>query len=296
MPTVGRVLAAERVRQGLDLKDISRITKLGTRALLAIESDEFDQLPGIMFARNFVRQYAEALNLDPALAIEQFDREQSRPAPAFAPLHHTPEIHVPRLNSKSFVSAVLDSNAISAFFTFLLTLIICAAAFYGYQYWRVRSAAPSAHQTVHPTKAARPVRDGRAPTGVPPAAVATETAAVTPAAAPAVAAAAPALASPLAESAGAHVHATISATEPCWTRVTADSKVVFEGVLAAGDSRSITAAASIIVRAGNSGALAIQLNGKDVPPFGPKGQVRTVVLTPLGSQVRTPTPEALVDF
>ena len=83
----------------------------------------------------------------------------------------------------------------------------------------------------------------------------------------------------------------LRASEPCWTRVTADGKVRFAGLLAARDSRIVNALETIEVRAGNAGALEIQANGNEVPPIGPKGQIRTAVITQAGTQVRTPSPD-----
>src|SRR5579872_2554664 len=101
MSAIGETLRRERVRRNLDLEQISRELKISLRFLEAIESDHFDKLPGTIFAKNFVRQYAHLLGLDeeelasevqktidPHGAIPQF-AEQSRQPPL--------DIHVPRV-------------------------------------------------------------------------------------------------------------------------------------------------------------------------------------------------------
>ena len=54
----------ERERQGIKLEDVSNSTKIGSRMLLAIEEERFDQLPGGVFNKGFIRAYAKYLSLD----------------------------------------------------------------------------------------------------------------------------------------------------------------------------------------------------------------------------------------
>jgi cytoskeletal protein RodZ len=278
MPTVGRTLASERARQRLELEDVARTTKISVRALKSIEADDFNQLPGLVFARNFVRQFAQCLQLDAGAMVEQFDREQSIPAPEFAiPRRETHHIHVPPIGD-SRLGRLFDNNTVSAFVVFVLTLGVCAGAFAGFQYWRSHTTAP--------VKIASAGKAKRNPEPPPP-----KVETVAPAKAEATPTNAAQLDSPAVAASGAKVHVALSATEACWTRVTADGKILFAGLLAAGDSRLINATETVNVRAGNAGALAIKLNGNDVPPIGPKGQIRTVTLTLAGAQVRTPTPD-----
>src|SRR5438270_12307777 len=62
---IGAKLRQERVGRSLTIDDISRDTRIAPRFLEAIESDDFTRLPGLIFTRNFVRQYALTLQLDP---------------------------------------------------------------------------------------------------------------------------------------------------------------------------------------------------------------------------------------
>ena len=97
--------------------------------------------------------------------------------------------------------------------------------------------------------------------------------------------------SPAIGPAGATVHVLLAASDRCWTRITADGKVLFEGVLNSGETRQVNAASVVDLRAGNAGALALKLNGSEIPPLGPKGQIRSVVLTSSGAHVLTPIPD-----
>lgn len=64
MIAIGETLRQERLRRNLGLQQISNELKLSTRFLEAIETEQFDRLPGGVFTRSFVRQYARYLGLN----------------------------------------------------------------------------------------------------------------------------------------------------------------------------------------------------------------------------------------
>jgi hypothetical protein len=86
MSSVGETLRRERLRKDLSLEQISRETKISARLLEAIEKDQFELLPGGVFAKSFVRQYARFLGLDEEeMAAEVEKGRQSRGGlPSFA--------------------------------------------------------------------------------------------------------------------------------------------------------------------------------------------------------------------
>jgi hypothetical protein len=62
----------ERERQGIKLEDVSNSTKIGSRMLRAIEDEHFDQLPGGVFNKGFIRAYAKYLGLDEEETIANY--------------------------------------------------------------------------------------------------------------------------------------------------------------------------------------------------------------------------------
>jgi cytoskeletal protein RodZ len=283
MPTLGHRLATERLRQSLDLQQVSTVTRISPRLLRAIELDDFEQLPGRVFARNFVRQYAHVLSLNEADVLAQFDREQSADEPA-ADVTRKPKNYSSgfSLNLRALAD-VFGGNTLTSFFTFVITIGVCAAGVWAFENWGTVRAhvLPSPRKTLvaQVAKSAPPKQPVSKPA---------ETTG------PAKQAAVPPpgeLDSPAIPASGAGVHVLVAASDSCWTRITADGKVLFTGMLNAGESREINAASVVDLRAGNAGALALKLNGSDIPPLGPKGQIRSVILTVDGAHVRTPTPE-----
>src|SRR5437660_2441949 len=56
----------------LSLDDVSRVTKIGARMLQAIEEEHFDQLPGGVFNKGFIRAYAKHLGLNDEEAVTDY--------------------------------------------------------------------------------------------------------------------------------------------------------------------------------------------------------------------------------
>lgn len=69
--TLGELLKKAREEQNLSLDDISVLTKVKEKYLIAIEANNFDVLPSAVQKKGFVRAYARALGLDPRPLIEQ---------------------------------------------------------------------------------------------------------------------------------------------------------------------------------------------------------------------------------
>ena len=74
---LGADLKAARVRDGLDLSEISDKLRIRRAYLAAIEEGRFDDLPAPVYAVGFVRSYADLLGLDGESAVETFKRETS---------------------------------------------------------------------------------------------------------------------------------------------------------------------------------------------------------------------------
>ncbi len=72
MGSFGEDLRFERVSRGVALEDITAVTKISQRHLLALEQERFRQLPGGILNKGIVRGYAGALGLDERDWTERF--------------------------------------------------------------------------------------------------------------------------------------------------------------------------------------------------------------------------------
>ena len=61
-----------REKKELSFDDVSNVTKISSRMLQAIEEEHFDQLPGGVFNKGFIRAYAKHLGLDSEEAVTDY--------------------------------------------------------------------------------------------------------------------------------------------------------------------------------------------------------------------------------
>lgn len=70
----GDTLRAAREAKGLTLAAVAQQLNLTERALSQIEAGDFSRLPGLTFARGYVRAYSKLLELDPNRLVNEFDQ------------------------------------------------------------------------------------------------------------------------------------------------------------------------------------------------------------------------------
>ena len=67
MDNFGDQLRQERERRNVPLDEIARSTKIRVRYLQALEDGQHERLPGIVFAKGYVRAYAETIGASQTL-------------------------------------------------------------------------------------------------------------------------------------------------------------------------------------------------------------------------------------
>jgi cytoskeleton protein RodZ len=72
MADIGATLREARMRQRIDITDMEVRTKIRAKYLRALENEEWDLLPGPTYVRSFLRTYADALDLDSRLLVEEY--------------------------------------------------------------------------------------------------------------------------------------------------------------------------------------------------------------------------------
>src|SRR5437016_11295457 len=75
-PALPERLLAARERKGVDLYRAERDTKIRARYLGALERGAYKELPGAVYTKGFLRNYALYLGLDPDDILAQWHRER----------------------------------------------------------------------------------------------------------------------------------------------------------------------------------------------------------------------------
>ena len=68
------------MRRRIDMAEVESATKIRAKYLRALESEEWELLPGPTFVKTFLRTYAEYLDLDARLLVEEYKQRYERPA------------------------------------------------------------------------------------------------------------------------------------------------------------------------------------------------------------------------
>lgn len=95
MAVFGDTLRQARAHKGVTLKEAEQATRISRHYLLALEEEQFDELPALIYQRGFVRNYATYLNLDPNRLLAMFQQargETKTDSPLVMP---TQEMEVP---------------------------------------------------------------------------------------------------------------------------------------------------------------------------------------------------------
>ncbi|MGA2716759.1 MAG: RodZ domain-containing protein [Bryobacteraceae bacterium] len=259
---IGARLRQQRLGRGLTIDDISRDTRIAVRFLEAIEADDFESLPGLVFTRNFVRQFALSLKLDPdPLLAELATLDEST-------------IRLPDPPARPRSSYRMDRRLRSAFSSamWLLAAGATIAAWFHFNHpgqIRAGGSVPKAAINMTPRRETTPSA---------PATAVAETAHLVHAVNP-----------------ERPVQVVIRAHQPSWLQVSVDGKPTFTGTLQTDETKELGAEGQVKIVAGNAGALTISLNGKTLDPLGEIGQVRVVRLTAEGPEFLSKAPQPAPD-
>jgi cytoskeletal protein RodZ len=76
---IGSTLREARMRDRIDISEVEAQTKIRAKYLRAIENEEWDLLPGPIYAKSFLRTYGDYLGLDTRMLIDEFKRRYEDP-------------------------------------------------------------------------------------------------------------------------------------------------------------------------------------------------------------------------
>ncbi|MBV9193717.1 MAG: helix-turn-helix domain-containing protein [Solirubrobacterales bacterium] len=80
MADIGITLREARLRARVEISDAEARTKIRARYLRAMENEEWELLPGPVYAKSFLRTYGDFLGLDSRLLVDEYKRRYERPS------------------------------------------------------------------------------------------------------------------------------------------------------------------------------------------------------------------------
>ena len=283
MGAFGERLKREREKRQITLDEVAKATKIGTRLLQAIEEERFDQLPGGMFNKAFVRSYARhlGLNEDQATADYMEAFRTSHPQEPSA----DPEAEGRKILEQRAARVQQERPRLERVPWGKAAVAVLLVAF-GLAVWGSYSRYVKSSGRVEARKQKKIVETPQ------PAAAAQPQ--VVEAGAPVANRPVPQDASDNSQSAGSF-QVTIKAREDSWVHIKADGKDLSDDTLAANTERSIQANSEIVIKAGNVGALDFWFNGRKLPAQGELDEVKTIAFGPSGLAIRAPKIEPVSD-
>ena len=72
MESVGQYLRKHRENKRMSIEEVSRATRVPSSSVERIEADRFDELPGEVFVRGFLKSYARSLGLTPEEVLARY--------------------------------------------------------------------------------------------------------------------------------------------------------------------------------------------------------------------------------
>jgi len=300
LPSFGEKLKLEREKRKITLEQISGSTKIGTRMLQALEEDKFNQLPGGIFNKGFVRAYSRVVGLDEDQTVAEY-MQASGDAPSMSTEIAAQEDDERARENAENVSR-LDASAAApthqlpwGLFAALLLAVALALSLWSHRQHTKQSTRPTPTTSAAPVPAEHSsgqvlgqVSDdsaGKAPSGsttngsrtggsAPYAAPKTSQNS-----APAVPAATP-----------GEFTVVIQAREDSWISITADGRTVSSELMAAGTERAVQGRKQVIVKSGNAGGTDFLFNGKKLDIGGEFGEVKLITFGPHGILQNAPEP------
>lgn len=263
---LGDMLRAERERQNLSIKDIEAGTSIRALYIECIENGDYSQLPGEVYTKGFIRNYASYLKLDADALVNQFVEEnhpeQAASKAAQKQAAKDEKKAMPEKKQAKSSSAGKNVPAEKAepgqkrrnmLLLGVVVLLVALGAFYLSGAGEKQEAQPTASQT----------QQAKAPDTEAPAAP---------------------IETPAAPKKAEGVEVAAKFSDSCWMQVEADGKTIYEGTLEKGKTQVWKAKETLVITAGNAGAIELKVNGKELGKAGGKGQVVEKTFTPEGEK------------
>ncbi len=235
--SIGQILRDKRESKNLSIEDVHEATKITVDYINALEENRFDVFPNKVYARAFLRDYANFLGLDSSILLARYE-EEYQTLPASEP-----------------IKMATGRSAWRIFVWALIIIVLAAGGIVGYDWWvksslkftsarvQERSPATLSYEPLLPAKP-RKIQSKQPASDTRPAHPPTE------------------------PSVSNKVTLQVTALRDVWVRVKCDGVRVYESIMPKGTTKTFTAREFINIRTGMAGAVQLVLDGVPQPPMG----------------------------
>lgn len=233
---IGENLKNARMKKGYSFEFIEEATKIRTKYLQALENEEYDVLPGPVYAKAFLRTYAKFLELNTDEIIEEYNTAKTPPT--------TPVIE--NQKDKELQPITEGSGKKWRYLVAGLAVVSLLA----FKSWYNTGNRPEDNKPELPKTAQEQQKPNNANTRTPDNKESQQIQ-------------------------GVRVVLKVT-NDPSWMQVVADGNTVFSGTVRPGEMKDFQAQEKIFLHVGNAGAVQVNVNGKDLGPLGEKGKVKKI--------------------
>jgi cytoskeletal protein RodZ len=233
---IGEILKTERESRGLSLTDIEEKTKIRAKYLQALEEENYNEIPGEAYCMGFLRNYARFLDIDPNPLLYQYRTQVKNEESSSSPIIVEKDEKRSKKKIKPVSLSTGNRGSLIGLVVFALLIFSVAYIYFSGADRDTPPEPPPVSQEQQQDQEQEFNQEDVAPS--------TD-----------------------------NINIELIGKQLCWTRVTVDGEIQFEGNLDTGETKVFEAEDSIQVRLGNAGGVDVVYNGKKEPPLGESGQV-----------------------
>jgi cytoskeleton protein RodZ len=252
MGSLGADLKSERENRKITLAQIAADTRISLHHLQSLEDGRYNDLPGGIYNRVFLRAYCDYIGLDHKAILQRYETEIVPPSERFS----RPKASPSQQNTAIRPTPILIWS--------LMLLLSAAVLLFGRK-WIAAVFSPYFTKTP-------PISFQKKPAAKP---TLTTSAANTMATSTNLnqAASLNAASNQQRTSQSVSIKVELTASESCWISINSDSNQSFSRLLEPGETQSFDAIEHIFLILGNAGGVQLKINGKAAKSLGKSGEV-----------------------
>ena len=237
---IGGTLKRARVDQGLEIEDIERDTKIRKKFIIALEEGDSASLPGEVYARGFLKNYAEYLRIDPREMLEAYREAHPIESDEF-------KFKKQELVSFNKVAPRKKFNWKTIIFLIAAILFVAVIAYYFKDSFQGKSGDEVEQQVeVQAEYNTSPIAGDIRENDPPPA-----------------------------EGELSEEIKFVVSGERCYVDIKVDGANIYRGMFERGEEKKFTYKESVSIRTNDAGSITVFANGANIGVIGPQGELVT---------------------